>query len=195
MANKTGQRCNNWSFVAYPESLPPNWEDIINQHHISWFCSPLHDADLNADESEKKPHYHIIFNFETLKSYEQVIEITKGELNSTVPQIVKSMRGYIRYFLHLDNPEKTQYKLEDIRCFGGADYSTYLEPTKSDRNRIYDEIIDWIEENDITEFCDLSTYARNNEPEWRSLLYNNSTLFFATYINSRRNKKAATKDD
>lgn len=196
MANKTGQRSNNWSFVAYPESLPEHWEDLINAHHISWFCSPLHDADLNADETEKKEHYHIILSFETLKSSEQVQEITRCELNSTIPQIVKSMKGYLRYFIHADNPEKAQYKLEDIRCFGGADYTPYFEPTSSDRFAIMDKICDFIEENDITEFCDLVTYARYNEPEWRSLLYSNSTIFFTNHIKSRRHKqkeRAATE--
>ena len=195
MATKNCIRSNNWAFVAYPESLPENWIGIINSYHIPWFCSPLHDADLNADETEKKAHYHIILNFESLKTQQQVEEITKDKLNSTVPIIVKSMKGYLRYFVHLDNPEKHQYKIEDIKCYGGADLDTYLAPTKNDRDLIYDKMIDWIEENDITEFSDLANYARYNEPEWRSLLYSNSTIFFATYLNSRRNKKAAIQKD
>lgn len=197
MANKTGQRSNNWSFVAYPESLPEHWEDLINAHHIAWFCSPLHDADINADESEKKPHYHIILNFETLKSSEQVQEITRSELNATVPQIVKSMKGYLRYFIHADNPEKAQYKIDDIRCFGGADYNPYFEPTSTDRFAIMDKMVDWIEENDCTEFFILANYARHNEPEWRSLLYSNSAVYFNNYLTSRRNykkEKAASED-
>lgn len=193
MATEKNKRSNNWSFVAYPESLPPNWEQIINQHHVQWFCSPLHDADLNADETEKKAHYHIIITFESLKSCEQVLEITRGELNATVPQIVKSMRGYLRYFVHLDNPEKHQYQISDIVCYGGADISPYFEPTQTDRYMIMDAMVDWIELNDITEFCDLTTYARLNEPEWRSLLYSNSTIFFSNYIKSRRNKKREIK--
>ena len=195
MATKNCTRSNNWAFVAYPESLPENWIGIINSYHIPWFCSPLHDADLNADETEKKAHYHIILNFESLKTQQQVEEITKDKLNSTVPIIVKSMKGYLRYFVHLDNPEKHQYKIEDIKCYGGADIDTYLAPTKNDRDLIYDKMIDWIEENDITEFSDLANYSRYNEPEWRSLLYSNSTIFFATYLNSRRNKKAAIQKD
>ena len=168
MATKNCTRSNNWAFVAYPESLPENWIGIINSYHIPWFCSPLHDADLNADETEKKAHYHIILNFESLKTQQQVEEITKDKLNATVPIIVKSMKGYL---------------------------DTYLAPTKNDRDLIYDKMIDWIEENDITEFSDLANYARYNEPDWRSLLYSNSTIFFATYLNSRRNKKAATQKD
>ena len=196
MSSKSCTRSTNWSFVAYPDSLPDNWQSIINQYHIPWFLSPLHDSDLNADETEKKPHYHIILNFESLKTFEQVSEITQGELNATIPVIVKSMKGYLRYFCHLDNPEKHQYNISDIKCYGGADIETYLAPTRTDRDLIYDSIIDYIELNDITEFCDLANYARYNEPDWRTVLYNNSTIFFATYLNSRRNKKiAATKID
>lgn len=190
MATKSNERTKNWAFVAYPESLPDHWEDKLNALHVGWFCSPLHDADQNADESEKKQHYHIILSYDTLKSYDQVVVISVGLLHATVPQIVKNMRGYLRYFVHLDNPEKHQYNLADIRCFGGVSLDTYLSPTSSDKDKIIDAILDFIELNDITEYCDLIMYARHNEPDWRSVLYQSSTIFFSAYLQSRRYKKS-----
>ena len=48
----------NWAFVCYPESLPDNWQDILIESGIPFAISPLHDRDMNADNTEKKPHYH-----------------------------------------------------------------------------------------------------------------------------------------
>ena len=50
----------NWAFVAYPESMPTNWLEILQETGAPIAISPLHDKDLNADEHEKKAHYHVI---------------------------------------------------------------------------------------------------------------------------------------
>lgn len=190
MASQSNERTKYWAFVAYPESLPEHWESILNEQHVEWFCSPLHDADENPDGGEKKQHYHIILVFPSMKSESQVTEITKGLLNSTIPQIVRNMRAYLRYFCHLDNPEKHQYPISDIRCFGGAFLEDYLKLSSSEETDIYDKIIDCIEENDFTEYADLISYVRLNEPGWRSIIYKSSTIFFSAYLNSRRYKKS-----
>lgn len=187
---KKDDRTRNWTFIVYPDSAPENWEQILINQAVPWFCSPLHDSDLNADDSEKKPHWHCALCFENKKNYEQILEII-SPLNCTIPQKVKSMKSMLRYFIHADNPEKHQYEKSDIRCFGGAEYDSFFLPTRTDKMSFYGEIIDWIEENDIIEFCDLVTYARMNEPDWASMLYTNSTIFFNSYITSRRNKHIA----
>lgn len=39
---------------------------------------------------------------------------TKFGVDSHIVQRVKSLKGAIRYLIHLDNPEKYQYRVEDI---------------------------------------------------------------------------------
>ena len=46
--SKEDRRSRLWIFIAYPESLPDNWLDIISEWHISCCVSPLHDRDINA---------------------------------------------------------------------------------------------------------------------------------------------------
>ena len=61
--SKEDTRSRLWVFVAYPESLPENWLDIIADWHVPCCISPLHDKDINADGEAKKPHYHIVLQF------------------------------------------------------------------------------------------------------------------------------------
>ena len=53
-------RKRNWAFVAYPESLPGDWQEILTQTGLPIAISPLHDKDENPDGTKKKPHYHVI---------------------------------------------------------------------------------------------------------------------------------------
>ena len=58
---------------------------------VPGFISPLHNKDVNADGTPKKPHWHVILTFKGLKSYEQVKAIT-DKLNAPAPQVCKDTR-------------------------------------------------------------------------------------------------------
>ncbi len=77
--NTRNSRGRNWTFVGYPEdSLPEDYASILSDElHLCWCESPVHDADLNGDGSEKKKHIHFIVSFEGNKSFEQIQEITE----------------------------------------------------------------------------------------------------------------------
>lgn len=53
---KKDGRTRNWTFVLYPDSAPDNWRQILDDKHIEWIESPLHDKDVNANGEPKKPH-------------------------------------------------------------------------------------------------------------------------------------------
>src|SRR5699024_11179639 len=53
------ERTRNWTFVVYPESAPEDWREIIDDLHVPWIESPLHDKDVNPDGEIKKPHWHV----------------------------------------------------------------------------------------------------------------------------------------
>lgn len=178
-------RARQWTMIVYPESAPERWEDILNEHHISWACSPLHDKDDNPDGEQKKAHWHIAMAFTNRKSYQQIVDLTAA-INGTIPKKVESMEGMVRYFLHKDNPEKYQYREEDIRCYGGFDVRDYLQPSRAARYKLISEMIVWIEYSDITEFRELALYAMREQPEWYAQLIDQNTIFIREYIKSRR---------
>ena len=65
-AKKVDSRARNWSLVVYPESAPENWRDILDDYHIPWVESPLHDKDINPD-GEIKKHIGILVYFFLVK--------------------------------------------------------------------------------------------------------------------------------
>lgn len=181
-------RTPNWNFILYPESAPANWRDVINDTHIEWVESPLHDKDVNPDGTEKKAHYHITLLYPGKKSFEQVKELTDG-LNSPIPIKCQSVKGSIRYMVHKDNPEKFQYNWSEIKTHGGADLSALCSPTATERLQIQKDIISFICDNDIIELCDLVTCVRQiGNDDWLNIIANHSTIFLNAYLRSRRHK-------
>ena len=186
MANN---RSSKWTFIAYPESAPKDWLVILKSYHIPMAVSPLHDKDLNPTGEEKKSHWHILLEFPTLKSFDQVKEITTL-VNGTIPQVVHSPVGMVRYFIHKDNPEKHQYSFEDITVYNGFDISKYDSYTDSEIDQIISDITKFIDDNQITEYSDLIAFTRGTENDlydWYKIIRKN-TIFFCAYINSRRNQ-------
>lgn len=184
MASK---RSRNWTFICYPDSAPENWREILKSYHIRCAISPLHDKDLNPTGDEKKPHWHIFLEYDSLKSYDQVYELTVG-LNATVPQIIQSGVGMIRYFIHKDNPEKYQYDWNEIVIYNGFDLSKYDTYTESELDHIYAEIEQFIDDNCIYEYADLTCALRDSDNfDWYRIVRKN-TIFFNSYISSRRNQ-------
>lgn len=188
MKKNQNKRVRNWTFVLYPESAPEDWKKKLEELHIPLVISPLHDKDVDPDGVLKKPHYHILLIFDGNKSYEQVLEITKL-FNAPIPQICQSVKGMIRYFTHMDNPDKYQYDRADIETMGGISIEYLLKPTLNERYEFIGEMMDWVDDNDITEIELLLKYSRKNRFfDWFPLLCDNSAYIMGEYIKSKRNR-------
>ena len=72
----------------------------------------VHDRDINEDGEIKKEHCHVMFIFENAREINSVAK----ELNIETYRIenVKSIKYMARYLIHLDQPEKAQYKYDEI---------------------------------------------------------------------------------
>lgn len=177
----------NWAFVCYPESLPDNWQDILIESGVPFAISPLHDRDMNPDNTEKKPHYHIILNYDNTTTYNNVVRFLEP-FNCPIPQPLESIRGYYRYLTHKDNPEKFQYDESEIVCFNGFDSSNFTELTQSQIENIKYEIINFIIDNNIYEYADLIEVLHNEETINMWKVATTNTMFFNHYITSRRHR-------
>lgn len=194
-SGNTDSRTRNWTFVLYPESAPDNWRDVLDELHIEWVESPLHDKDLNADGQPKKPHHHIGLFFPGNKTYEQIKEITDS-LNCPIPQRCHNGRALVRYMAHLDNPEKAQYDTSDIKGHGGIDVAEMLRPSSSERYTLISEMFAYIKTNNVVEFQDLVDYARENKFDtWFPLLCDNCSFVVGQYIKSQRHRQSIVKVD
>ncbi len=188
MSTKKSIRTRNYTFVAYPDSAPADWEQIIDSFHIAWVRSPLHDKDVNPDGTQKKPHWHVMIAFDGPKTQEQAQEIANS-VNATIVQDVKSTRAMIRYMIHMDNPEKAQYSKSDIACHGGFDLEDMLQTSNQTKLDVLKEILAYVVEADICEYEDIVLYAMYNEPTWFEALAENCTYMVNCFIKSRRNRK------
>lgn len=182
-------RTRNWTLVLYPESAPKNWREIIDDLHIEWVESPLHDKDKNATGEMKKAHWHVLLMFGGVKSYEQVLEITQ-QLNCPRPERCHNSKAMVRYMAHMDNPEKAQYSSSDIKAHGGVDLAELLRPSSSERYTIISEMISYVKREKVIEFQDLMDYAQENEFDtWFPLLCDNSAYVVGQYIKSQRHRQ------
>lgn len=186
-AKRKGTRYLSWTAVVYPDSAPENWRDIIDDTHIEWVESPLHDKDINPDGSIKKPHWHILLMFPSVQTERQVKELLKP-INCTIPINCKSARGLVRYMAHIDNPEKAQYSISEIRGHGGADVAKLLQLTASERHEIIKEMVVWVDENKIIHFVDLMNYALRERSDWFITLCDSSAFVMKEYIKSNWQK-------
>lgn len=172
-----------WTCVCYPESLPCDWEEIICRTGIEWACSPLHEHDINADGTVKKPHYHLILCYPNTTTFNHVKELTDS-LNTVIPQKLSNVKGMFRYFIHLDNPEKFQYKASDIRCFNGFQSDEYVHLSSTDILNIKLAITHYIKEHNITSYLDLVLECEDINQDWCKVLMNNS-LYFSCILKDR----------
>lgn len=173
-----------WSFILYPESCIEDWQEALVTMGCVFAVSPLHDKDINANGEAKKPHYHILLQFDGPTTYNNVKENICDVVGGTIPKKVISMRGYYRYLTHADNPEKAQYNQEDIKCFGGFK----CELTTSEVTYIMSCICDDIEKEGIIEFSDLVDYYRYLGDYDRFEIVSNHVYFFEKVVCSIRNK-------
>lgn len=175
----------NWAFVLYTESAPVDWKETLKLKGVSFAVSPLHDKDMNPTGEEKKEHYHIILSFGAPTTYNNVKSIT-DEFNQPIPIPLESVRGYYRYFTHLDNPEKYQYNSKEIETYNGFDVTDVLN--NFEVYQCLKDIQAMVVEHEIREYSDLMDYLMANDfmEHWNVAC--SHTLFLNTYITSKRNQ-------
>lgn len=177
-------RTRNYATVVYPESAPENWQDILAGHFVPAFISPLHENDINPTGEPKKPHFHVLIVFDTVKTLDQAKEIF-ATIGGVGCEPIKSLRGYARYLCHLDNPEKAQYEPSEVKSLCGADYIGTIG-LAIDKYVAIGEMQDFCEQYDVVSFYALAKYARSHRPDWHRILCDCGSVFMREYLQSRK---------
>ena len=190
-------RNTHFATIVYPESAPSDWIEKLEEQHIQALISPLHDKDINKEGNPKKPHYHVILIFESLKSPKQVTEIIEifGGVG-TIP--LHSLGAYSRYLCHIDDPEKAQYSKEDVKEISGANYKECCrqngEKEKEDEANLI-ELTQIILDQRITYFHEVADLIIKEHSDLFSALKTNSyyihsvIMSLATQTEKERNLK------
>lgn len=191
---KAGEgRTRNYATVVYPESAPDDWISILEDEKIPALISPIHNKDRNqkAENELKKPHFHVIVMFTSVKTQEQARAVF-DKIKGVGCEPVQSIRGYARYLCHLDNPDKAQYSQDDIIALCGADYYGLIE-LQTDKYKAISEMMNWCVANQIDELYELIEYARQERMDWFRVLCDSSTLIMREYLRSSRFIRAKRK--
>nr|WP_176705573.1 Rep family protein [Lactobacillus sp.]QDB00798.1 Rep_2-type protein [Lactobacillus sp.] len=144
---------------------------------------------------DKKAHWHVILLFDGKKSYEQVKELT-DTINAPIPQKTANTKGLVRYLIHMDNPEKYQYKRDEIVCHSGADVGEYFALSSSSRRAVLWEIVEFIKENEIDNFSDFIGFClETDNRDWFDVAMNHNTLAINKLLDSIYQKHKKDRDE
>lgn len=188
------KRTRNWACIIYPRQTaedvtecPDNWAEVLEQLGVKAAASPLHDRDLKEDGTFKKPHRHVLFSFEGVKSEKQVRELFQ-RIGGVGCEPINSMYAQVRYLTHKDNKDKAQYSALDVLTFGGFEYKRYAS-TKEDEDKECTErmvrIFNLMEERRVEDFHQVADLLWSEEPELFGTFRRNP-YFFAQYIRSKK---------
>lgn len=202
-------RVRLWTTILYPQDIKRKYPDyvlneLISSLNVPAVMSPLHapDPDNIAPEEQRKKHFHLMLAFEGKKSLHQVEMLMESILPDHVgwvrPMEVASAKGLVRYFLHLDQPEKQQFsgKWQAMTTFGGFKLDDYLEPSSSEKYLYIRQMKEYCRKHHIYEISDLMDIADELYPDtWGYVLSMCCTIPIKVYIDSRRHKVENERKD
>lgn len=189
------KRGRYWAFLVYPDSAPIDWKDKIQRVGCPFAVSPLHDKDINEiAESDgsirmelKKAHYHCVICYNNSTTFKSVKENICDVVNGPIPQLISSPKGAVRYFTHMDNPEKYQYDPSEIFVSNGFDLDEFKKLNYSQIQDIKFSLVRYIYDKSITNYMDLVFDVAALNIDWRNVVMDN-TIFFKEVIKNNKNK-------
>lgn len=187
-----------WACIIYEDSCPEDYREIITQWFLPVCISPIHDKDkyekdiYNEDGTIKhkkgelkKPHRHVLLCFGNTTTYKTALKKAQ-QLGCSIVKEVSSSRGAYEYWTHKNNPEKAQYKEEDMEYFGGFSIEENIGKNTKEEHEMIQAIVDIINMKNFKEIKEIYDYCEKmGLKEYRNLIQN-KTLFIKEYTKSRR---------
>lgn len=145
-----------WTFIGYPESLDPNYLDILTETGLKFCVSPLHDRDL-----DKKSHFHFLIAYKNTTTYNNILSITNS-IGATIPKRVLDIQGMYEYLWHKNCPDKAQYDMLHVKHFNGFNIIDYVELSSSDKDYLKINLFNLIDNQNFTEFHQVVRFLKDN---------------------------------
>lgn len=200
------KRHKNWEFIAYSESLKPNWLSILTAKKYRGYVSPEHCNDEWTAEDEavnsehkagtlKKPHYHIIICLADAVANSNriindiIIPISKTDQANKYAEYVGDMMASVRYLVHEDSPGKYHYDKKDIICLGGKTIDSYF--TSKDYLYTWDRLENLILDNSYCTMREILNHLKRCNMYDELDLFRHNTYYFKTL--AQENKEDYTR--
>jgi len=194
-----------WAFVLYPDSCAYDYVDMIKRLDclkIPMAISPLHIPAKNTGEhNELKEHYHCLIYFDGVKKekdlkklidfssskydmqyFDWALLVDKDNISKKKGKYpyfkkINSIGAYFRYLIHLDNPDKQQFKdykicnfvtddeqkYNTIVLLNGFSEKDYLKNSDSNPDFV---LLNIVKENQIEKISDLMGYLAYNKNQY-----------------------------
>lgn len=107
-------RSRSFLGVLYPDSESYSCSSVLSimQSEFEKFAYILHDCDVDENGESLKPHIHWIGQFNNQRFLDSVAKTFL--ISSDSVQLCKNFKFSLQYLLHYNNPEKFQYRKEQI---------------------------------------------------------------------------------
>lgn len=185
-----------WWFILYPESAEPEWIEIIKMRGLPFAVSPLHEYDVFNDEGElKKPHYHVILCYPGPTTFNNVKSLSVDELKATIPKPIDFIKGAYDYLTHKNDADKFHYDEDEIQTYNGFYIFDLVQLSEKDKAELKISVIHDIVENNIKEYSKLIDYYITTADYQLFNLVSTHTIFFNSYLSSRRNSMDKMQSD
>lgn len=183
------KRFRNACFLVYPDSAPDDWIEILRSQRVPFIVSPLHDKDKDLGELDgnlcelpKKPHYHVAVTCDGNKPLSYFTELAKS-VNGTIAWKIENLRSMLRYFCHLDNPEKYQYPMNEMRSFCGASVKDAMLIEGYELTSECMKIQTFIQQMKFSDFHTFTNYLKDNGLfDWYHIVTAQRTAYFSAYM-------------
>lgn len=181
-------KSRTYTGVFYPDdSVAPLVPLIVHmkQLHLPGIISPIHSADDEAG----KPHVHFMVDYPNAVRLDNVLSDYGAMAANGYMEPVRCRKAMMRYFLHLDDPDKEQgLDPDDVLTVCGAIFDPTPDLTAEDVLRILIEMQDYCDDHGIVEYSDLCRMVRASEKyDWFRIVTSH-TIHFTAYFRSLRHK-------
>lgn len=148
-------------------------------------------AGLPSVGQNKKAHYHVLLRYPGPVDAQRCTD-DFAELVAIRPaawQKVGNVDSMLRYFAHLDSPEKTRYSALEVKGFGGIDLSALLRTSKVSNISVLLDVMDYMISHDIRHYNRLVRWALSTADMDTISCVTGRASFFANYFKSASDER------
>lgn len=169
--NTITTKARYWTAVCYPESMRPDWRDVIGEVLQIPGVYTIHDKDVDGDQDDRKVHVHVMCAWANTTTYKAALQLFQllsapGKRCCNTCQKVQNVRYMYNYLIHdtddARKKHKFQYKPADRVAFNNFDIGAYEQLGVADKRAIRRAIGKIIIDENFTNYIDLYNYILSN---------------------------------
>ena len=152
-----------WVGVGYPESMRPDWKEVINDTVQLPYAYCVHDKDEDGHGGDRKVHVHMIIAWPSPTTYKHALSVfnelsADGKTAFNAVKRVISMRNQYDYLIHdtEDSRKKHKHLYDRSERIEGNnfDIGNYEQLSIEDKQRMRRELSILVFEKGFTNYID-----------------------------------------